>query len=381
MPTSGWILEAALDAYYEGTERISQTAAPSRPTYKCPFCNGVSESPTELDRHVIREHSVARPFLLLRGHEPSRNTVVRSPISPSAIHIANTTNLLVTVDNRRPATIERDELGPLVSRFTRENVVLTLSNASKAKVAAVTESYKIQFRIARITTLTSVEAAFRQIIAPSTLSVSSIRAFLEDSRCYGDGEDYAEALSRYAMGILRKEDPESANLTTPSSLYREDYVRAQEDLREVPRPMANLISQLSRFALNDFDSEVPPTGHWELDLALRLMRGPSSALPQPLHIDTGSRYELCLDHGTGQILNLASRMSAQERWSPLLSEECRLVVNSEKLYAVDQQKAAAIWAACAWRLGAKRETIEPLHAIANTYPFSLWAAQLLDGLT
>lgn len=346
-----------------------------------PFCSVVSASTSKLDHHVISEHSVGRPFLLLEGREPPRITVLRTPITSSTVHVANTTNIVVRVDHKPAITIPTPDLARMLSQFRREDVFLTLSNSFKANVAEVSETYRVSFRIAEVAALQSVERAFDQLITPSTLTVNSVRVFLEDSRCSGEGAEYAEALGRYAMGILRKEDPDSAQLTTPSALYREDYVQAEEVLREVRRPLAILVTQLTRFALNDFSADPYPTGYWDLDLAYGLMRNPNSdSLPRPPQ-DLQKRHALCpLDHSTGQILNLAVHMLDQERWSPLLSEECRIVVHSASLDAVDQQKAAAIWAACAWRLGARQEAMEPLRMIASSYPFNQWAAPFLEEL-
>jgi hypothetical protein len=48
---------------------------------------------------------------------------------------------------------------------------------------------------------------------------------------------------------------------------------------------------------------------------------------------------------------------------------------------MDTQKGLAIWAAIAWRLGARESAVEPLRQIAATYPFRTWAEPYLESAT
>ena len=74
-------------------------------------------------------------------------------------------------------------------------------------------------------------------------------------------------------------------------------------------------------------------------------------------------------------------MAGQDRWSPILNEECRKAAASDILDAMDRQKALAIWAVSAWRLDAKESATEPLRQISATYPFSNWAERYLESVT
>jgi len=101
----------------------------------------------------------------------------------------------------------------------------------------------------------------------TTLTRASIDKFLNDPRCRGTGSDYADGLANFAMGILLKERPTSEHLTTPFARYRESYGSALRVLSDFRRPFSRLISEVIRFALNDFSTMGAPTGYWELDLA------------------------------------------------------------------------------------------------------------------
>jgi hypothetical protein len=160
----------------------------------------------------------------------------------------------------------------MLSSLRRGDVVLTLSNSAETNVPEVSETYRLSFLVADCTTLKGVERAFHEIVTPSALTMTAIDSFLNDTRSTGDGKDYAEALANFALGILRKEDPDSARLTTPARLYRSNYVLAEEGLRELERPLARLITQLMRFALNDFSAEPVDTVTCERSRRTNLLR-------------------------------------------------------------------------------------------------------------
>src|SRR5690606_21275511 len=131
--------------------------------------------------------------------------------------------------------------------------------------------------------------------------------------------------------------------TTPFSRYREAYGAALQRLADIDRPLARLVCSIIRFALNDFSKATQTTGFWELDLANVILHDPTGAVPT--FDESASRTPICpVDHGTGLILNLISTMSRQDRWSPILAEECRNAAGSELLDANDKQKALAVWA-------------------------------------
>jgi hypothetical protein len=87
-----------------------------------------------------------------------------------------------------------------------------------------------------------------------------------------------------------------------------------------------------------------------------------------------------VDHGTGRVLDLGVRLSRQERWSPILDEECRQIAEADTLDLMDRQKALALWAVTAWRLEAVNDATEPLARLSATYPFSTWATSCLETL-
>jgi hypothetical protein len=382
MPTFGWIREDALDAFYEGTAHIDSTGVPPHPIFRCPFCSDLLANRKLLRDHVSSMHHVERPAILIGGREPGRRAVLRTNITSRSIEVANTTSATIVRDGGAPQKIPVDKLVELLTGIRQGVVSLVLANASQAKAAPVVTSYEISFKIADLQELKDVETAFSDIIMTSMISRDAIGRFINDARCKGPGFEYATGLAEYSLGVLLKERPDTESLTTPFSRYREEYGSALLRLADFERPFARLVSDIIRFAMNDFSRTSASTGFWELDLANSLLSNPNSRMALPSDDPEATRRPICpVDHGTGQILDLAARMSKQLRWSPILDDDCRNIAGSELLDANDRQKALAIWALAAWKLNARDNAIEPLRQICATYPFSAWAETYLESAT
>jgi hypothetical protein len=379
MPTVGWIREGDWEAFLEATESIASPGPPLPLSYRCPFCNTVMSSATNLQRHVSAEHFVARPILLFGGSEPSNGFVLR--YAPTSVVAINATSVRFQVDGES-ISIASEALVKEIASLKHADLSIVLTNASQVNAEPVVTQYNLPVRIADAAALRSVELAFSDAIMPGTLTRSVIDRFLHDQRCQGVAKDYADGLANFLLGVLLKERPSSEALTTPFARYRATYGAALRSLRQFERPFARLIADVIRFALNDFAQSTKNTGYWELDLASRLLTNPETTdLPEiPATEDT--RRTVCpVDHGTSQILDLAVRMSQQRRWSPILSDACRQVATSELLDDADRQKALAIWAIASWRLGARDQAVEPLRQIAAVYPFRIWAEPYLEMMT
>lgn len=378
MPTVGWIREGDLDAFYEGTEKIPDPGPPKKPSFPCPFCVALFSNQSEFQDHVYAKHRVERPFILLRGQEPSAHAVVRSPLALSEIALANASHTKVCFDGVRRQKVSTDKLREIISETSQGEMRVDLVNASEQRAEPSITQYKFSFRIAEKTDLKIVEEAFIEILASESITRNSIDSFLSDKRTQGPGREYASGLAIYCLGIIIKERPDGESLTTPFSRYREHYGRALDILSDFPRPLAKLITCIIRFSLNNFENGGARTGYWELDLAIELLSDPCSAsVARPLENTT--RRPVCpIDHGTGRMLELSKHLTAQPRWSPILDDECRTLAQSDLLDVTDHRKALAIWAALAWRLGSTECALEPLMQIAEIYPFSRWASKYLE---
>ncbi|MGO8739749.1 hypothetical protein [Rhodoblastus sp.] len=382
MPTYGWVREDAWEAFLEGTEAVPSPGLPLPPRFNCPFCSRVLADQRELQDHVADEHRIDRPVFMVDGHEPASEFTIRKHCAPDRYIVANATSVRMVIDGERVKAPPPSELGRRLAELKWATVEVTLINAAQRTAAPVTSAYRISIMVADQRTLQGVELAFVQWITDQNLSIESIRKFLDDGRCQGTGADYADGLANYAMGILVKERPEGQDLSSPLARYRDLYGASLESLLHYDRPFATLLCSIIRFALNISNDIAQETGFWELDLASAMLKGPNQKLVMTSRPATGSRRNACpIDHGTGRILDLATRLARQDRWGPILTDECRQIAESDTLDVMDRQKALALWAATAWRLKAFENAHDPLAQLSATYPFSTWANACLETVS
>jgi len=379
--TVGWIREGDLDAFYEGTEQTPDPAVPKQPSYSCPFCLSVFGARAEFHDHVYSRHRVDRPFVLIRGREPAALSVIRLRLDTSEIVLENASHTLVSINGSHPRRMTVDGFKGIVSSISQGELMAEIVSKNTDNVSPVATKYNLSFRIAQSADLQRVEQAFREVLSSDAITIAAISKFLEDLRAQGPAKDYAIGLAEYCLGVLVKEQPEGERLTTPFSRYRDHYGRALDTLKDFPRPLSRLISNLIRFSLNDFENHELGSGFSALDVAIELLADPASARPRHFPERNGQNPVCPIDHGTGLILRLAKHLTMQSRWSPILDAECRGLANSSLVDLTDRQKAYAVWAASAWRLGATGSVNEPLTQIAGIYPFSRWASNYLEQVS
>lgn len=381
MPTVGWIREGDLDAFYERTERTPDPSPPKEPSFVCPFCASAHSCQSDFLNHVYERHRVERPLIMLRGKEPSRQNVVRTLLHQSEIAVTNTSFAKVCIDGASAQRVSPEHVKEIMTKTPLVEIKLELVNAVERNATPVVTHYDFSFRVADQEALRKVESAFTNFLVSGAIVREAIENFLADSGTQDTGREYASGLAAYCLGILLKERPEDEKLTTPLSRYRELYGDAFEILEDFQRPLAHLITSVIRFSMNNFGNGGPRTGLWKLDMATELLLDPNSET-MPLEFKKPGQRLVCpIDQGTDRILQLASHLIGQPQWSPVLADECRKLAHSDFLDVNDRQKAFAIWAAMAWRLGSKRSALEPLTQIAGVFPFSRWAGQCLEQVS
>ncbi len=377
MPTYGWILEDAWEAFLDGTDPRSAPEY-SEPQISCPFCPEQVALIGDLLEHLDTVHRISRPLLLMDGREPAADAIVRTS---SRFDVSNATSTSIGIDGAAQHEVSLNKISGVLASCRDEIALVIITNAGEQRASPVSSTYRLRFRIADRAVLRGVESAFVTNIVGRGLSLDAISNFLADRRCDGSAADYAEGFAAYCTGILVKERPEGQTITSPHSHYRQLFGAALERLAPHRSPLPQLICTIIRFALNDF-TRSNLTGYWDLDLALAMLRGPNAnlrAISAANH--SSARRLICpLDDGSARILALAGRLFATERWSATTAEECRQVSSATSLDLMDRQKALALWGLTAWRLGALTEAQIPLSQIVATYPFSNWTEQCLKEI-
>ena len=350
-----------------------------KPTFNCPFCMSVYDSRRELQEHISDEHLVERPVILFKGKEPAAHSIIRSAVKKSDIDLANATSVRLGKNGGTPTPASVEDVAGAISSTRNAELKILLSNEIEPNASPVENFYNLSMRVADTKSLRDVEHAFNAHLVAQSISRELIGAFLSDTRCTGTGKEYATGLAEYTLGILLKERPDTEMLTTPFSRYREEYGSALARLSDFDRRLAVLVCDVIRFALNDFDQSTHRSGFLELDSANSSLNDPDSMLSVKDIEEETKRRPICpIDHGTARILDLATRMAKQSRWSPILGDECRTVANSETISGADKDKAFAIWGATAFSHKAFESATEPLRNISAVYPFSKWAEKYLE---
>jgi hypothetical protein len=381
MPTFGWVREDAWENFLNGVDHVPDPGLPSPPNFCCFVCSQSLATLENLQSHLANEHQIARPFLTINGQEANFGQVVRTRHAPASYATANTTSAQISIGGGTASTIPLSKLSSKLARFTGEIISLNLVNEAEKRAAPVASNYRILFRIADAQQLRAVEAAFQTFIMPRALTLSTIRDFLDSNQDGGPAREYADGIAKYLTAILVKERPADQGITTPVSRYRELFGSALQILSAYPRPLARSLSAISQFAVNDFPARHLRTGFEELDFAMAFFKGPAVTWPAGHHgAHSNRRPAYPIDHGTWRVLELCRKFSALDRWGPVPEEECRQIADSSALDIMDRDKALAIWALTALRLGISRDAIVPLKRLSATYPFSKWAAPCLEEI-
>ena len=378
MPTFGWIREDDMDAFFESATKVPDPTK-LQPKFNCPFCARIFNDKLNLQRHITKTHRVERPILLIDGREPPSQTTIRTSIPATGVSFANVTSVEFIKNGKSAKITNIKQLPNLISSCIDDEINLIMQNTTQLNASPAKSSYKLSIKIADQATLTSVENAFITCLVKQPISMDRINLFLSDNSCKGIGEEYAKGLGDYALGIILKERPLGEHLTTPFSRYREKYGSALDILSDYKRPMANLVCDIIRFALNSFEQTTKHSGFWNLDFANAILSDPHCDVLLNSSIKVEKQHPVCpIDHGSSIILDLTAFLGRQSRWGRILEEECWQVANSKTISSEDKNKAFAVWAATACRLGANGMAREPLRNISAIYPFDQWANDYLE---
>lgn len=381
MPTFDWVREGDQDRYLEAMEQVPDPTGPLAPSYLCPICGQVFARSSGLQAHVVDNHQITPPVMVVEGREPMADHVVRHRLKPKDVVVANATSIAVMIDRSPWASIAAGQLGAHLTGIDLATVRIRLVNGAVRGTEPVERTYSLSFRIAGPATLRAVDAAFRAHLTSGDIDRATVADFLADARCQGLGRDYADGLAEYVLGLIVKEQPFGEALVSPLARYRSLFGASLLKLEQHARPSAQLLCSIMRFSLNDFSRGATTTGYAELDAATAMLQGPKGHIPgtPPVTPDT-PKLPYPVDHGTSRILALAARLSRETRWGPVLRDECSHAADMPSLDVGDRDKVLALWALTAWRLGANDDAAAPLARIAGVYPFASWARPCLDAV-
>jgi hypothetical protein len=379
--TNSWILEKDTERFLSATETIHWPDPQLLRKFGCPFCSMVFFTRNESQRHISTDHQIKRPWLQIKDMEPAQRETIRTKLNKSDINITNTTSLKFALNGEAFNELSSEEVIEKIANTWSGEISLSLVNDGLQNAVPICSNYEISLRVASSDDLRLVDQVFLDVIAGNNISRHVVDQFLNDTRLNEAGLEYAEGLACYVLGVLLKERPDYEELTTPYASYREKFGSSLQKLSDYQTPLSALVISIIKFALNDFSDTNNASGYLCLDRTISLLRDPKNFEVIQMQTEPDTLMPICpVDHGTGQILALSERMSNLDRWGPVLDEEFRRAAGSDILGASDRQKAYAIWASTAWRLGVKENAVEPLRQISSVHPFGCWAKPYLESI-
>jgi hypothetical protein len=270
MPTVGWILEDAVERFWEGQPRHVPTPIP-RPEFVCKHCGKKLSSPEELRRHFNLDHPLELPSLYVRGNGLLRESVVRSPLEETDVELFQCTRCEVQMDGGYWQKMAAPEFR---TRFTLPvdstwNVRLVHERAfDKSSTQA---EYCIRFRIPDPVALNMVDERFIQTLVVQELRHTELGRFEACLPKDGSACEYGRALGDYALGIILKERRSPPHAPVGFEEFAVKMRSALEVLRFFNRPVALTVSSSIRFNLNDFHDQGVATAT-EIETGLHFFR-------------------------------------------------------------------------------------------------------------
>lgn len=266
-----------LDLYYPGF-------IPAQEPQHCPLCAQQFESAAELISHIRLRHPLGLPLLTLDHHLPTRDCVVRTPLTHERIAVENCTQIQVAETDGVFHAISKEQFRELLVEKKEGILLVRLVNERSLDAGHATTQHRLNFRIPLEGAMEEIEARFIQTMSTYEISVATSRRFWDscDSLVSNPaGADYANALANYLVGLAIKQGSET-DARQPFAKYKEKYLEANSVLEHLKAPLATTVSSIIRFSLNNFSQwhqallSVPDIG-----LASRLFNAPAATLDVP----------------------------------------------------------------------------------------------------
>lgn len=260
MPTVGWIVENAIEHYWDAMP--PSWLGDPLPVFDCGFCEEAFELPADLRRHLALKHPLEQPTLYLEGRPLLRESIVRGPVDVNEIVPVASTAHEIQVNGTDWTSVTGAELSSMFAACRNETWKIRLTNSRRDDDSQSSTTYTVRFRIPDQAELSEVDERFVDLLATDDLSHIELRMFESSLPKQLPAREYASALGNYALGLLLKDRREIPRSSVTFDEYVVKMKEAMAVLVHFPRPIAVAISTTIRFELNDFTSD--PVGQPEM---------------------------------------------------------------------------------------------------------------------
>jgi|GEM_PF-1175849 len=387
MPTVGWILEDAVERFWEGQPKRASVHVPS-PVFVCKRCGKRLHSSENLRHHFSLEHPLELPTLYVHGEPLLRESVLRAPVKESDVEVLQCTRCEVQADGGGWQTLSLPAFRQQLTQPVNSTWNVRLIHERALDQAHTEEVYHIRFRIPDTPALNAVDKSFIQTLVLEELQHSDVKQFEAALPADAPSREYGGALGNYALGIILKERRSPPHAPIGFEEFAVKMRSALETLKYFNRPVALAACGSIRFNLNNF-YECDITTAAELEIGLRFfgslaMKGAAVTDEHELSGQgQSSRCAICpVDQVSHRLLSACNGLAGGGNLSLAELEALRQLTRG--IGPVSEQDLVKIHVICAegyLRLAQATDAVPHLRAIQFDPSFKNWAQHQLDNMT
>ena len=377
MPTLGWILEEAVERFWENPYPPEHSEAPAIP---CPYCQRHFTSSGELFDHLGLDHPLGIPVLLVQAQPMPSEFSVRAVLEAADFSALNCTSSEIRKDGGAWRSVSLSRMVAMLATERSSICELRLVNERVIDDNRATEHFTARFRIPSADALNGIDKEFVRRLAVEHPRMADVDSFRSACPTEPSAQDYAGALCDYVIGLAIKERHPDAGVYLEFEHYKEKFTAALAILKDFRRPVARTVAAVINFNLNNFRS-LPASRLPVLSAAFALFRavakGEDPAADAPA-VDP-QRAEVCpVDIFTHRILDAAQRLTSARKPHPMLADELDELASRQPLSEFDAAKIHVLAAIARLRLGDTAKAERHLRALQFDYLFRKWALEKLD---
>jgi hypothetical protein len=385
MPTVGWILEGAVERFWEG--QLKPSSRYVAPVYSCRQCGESFKSLDALRDHVGLEHPLELPALFIQGEPLLRESVIRLPLLEEHVELIQCSYCEIQIDGQPYRKFAKSEFRRAFVQPTNSTWNVRLIHERSVDSSQTQQEYHVRFRIPDPSNLNNVDEHFLQTLVLEELTHGDLERF--ESRLPMDvpTREYGGALGDYALGILLKERRSAPRSAVGFEEFAFKMRSALDVLGRFKRPVAQVVCSSIRFNLNDF-ANFNGADNNEVEIALNFFRNvvlsaePDQKRDRQSEPKSPVRHAACpVDRITHELLAACSEMSNGTVISASTLGSLKAI--TENTTPVSEQDLAKIHVVCAeayLRLSRVADALPHLRAVQFAPTLQQWAQHHLGAI-
>jgi|SRR5665213_1408239 len=207
MPTVGWIIEDAIERFWEA-HPVATFPRPAPQRFVCRACSNVFTSAEELRRHYGLRHPVALPALHICGDPLPRSSALRARMSEEDVELVQCTSCEVQVDGGAWRQMKPREFGKRLAQCDSGTWNVRLLHERSEDGSRIHDDYHIRVLVADLGQLDAVDEEFVRRLVREDLKHADLAEFQAELPKEMAAREYGAALGDYALGVLLKERKE-----------------------------------------------------------------------------------------------------------------------------------------------------------------------------